>query len=128
MLCFVYGTLTERATAAQVLSAFSFRGAATLSGLHRVDGEYPTLVPGGDVEGRLLQTPELERLDSYEGVDQGLYVRVSVPCVGSGTETVETYVGHPARLGVADNWPGDGSFDQRVRTYLAGNDVVVSTG
>jgi hypothetical protein len=29
---------------------------ATLHGLHRVEGQYPTLAPGGSVAGRVLRT------------------------------------------------------------------------
>lgn len=124
MDCFVYGTLTDRETASAVLDEFAYRGPATLEGLRRVDGAYPTLVPGGSVTGRILATDELAALDRYEGVDRGLYVRVTVPRTDGGT--VETYVGHPGRLGVPDEWPdvetdtgeaGD-EFEERVRASL----------
>jgi gamma-glutamylcyclotransferase (GGCT)/AIG2-like uncharacterized protein YtfP len=122
---FVYGTLTDSGTAASVLSTVEYRGEARLSGLHRVDGEYPTLAPGGSVRGRILTTDELDRLDSYEGVERGLYVRVTVPSSTSGT--VETYVGNPDRLGVIDEWSGEGTFAERVRASLDENEVVVRT-
>jgi len=120
---FVYGTLTDRERAASVLDEFTYRGRATLDGLHRVDGRYPTLLPGGEVTGRLLGTDDLAALDRYEGVADGLYVRVSVPRASDGT--AETYVGNPARLGVADEWPGDGTFGERVRQYLDEQSVVL---
>jgi len=120
--CFVYGTLTDPETAASLLDRFEFRGRATLAGLHRVGGEYPTLLPGGETQGRILATPDVTTLDRYEGVDRGLYVRVSLPCEDG--DTVETYVGDPARLGVAEAWPG-GSFPDCVRAYLGNNDVTV---
>lgn len=66
MEVFVYGTLTNRQQAAAALSTFEFDGPATLEGLHRVEGAYPTLAPGGSVAGRLLHTPAVERLDRYE--------------------------------------------------------------
>lgn len=116
MECFVYGTLTDSDRATGVLDSVEYRGPATLTGLHRVDGDYPTLLPGGSVSGRILLTDDESGLDSYEGVDRGLYVRVTVPYRGG--ETVETYVGNPERLGVAESWPGDGSFEDRVRDYL----------
>jgi len=122
---FVYGTLTDSGTAASVLSTVEYRGEARLSGLHRVDGEYPTLAPGGSVRGRILATDELDRLDSYEGVERGLYVRVTVPSSTSGT--VETYVCNPDRLGVTDEWSGEGTFAERVRASLDENEVVVRT-
>ena len=128
MLVFVYGTLTDPERAAAVLDEWSFAGTAELSGLHRVDGEYPTLAPGGNVEGRLLEIDEVGRLDAYEGVDSGLYVRVGVPLVGddaSVREEVAVYVGDPDRLGAPAEWPGEGGFEERVGTYVSEHDVVV---
>jgi gamma-glutamylaminecyclotransferase len=124
MRVFVYGTLTDSGTAASVLDSYEFGGPATCSGLHRVDGEYPTLLPGGEVSGRLLQTPDSEALDRYEGVDRGLYVRVSLSWAEGGS--VDTYVGDPARLGVDESWPGNGPFPDRVRSYLDAHDVTVT--
>ena len=131
MLCFVYGTLTDRATATDVLSTFEYRGRARLSGLRRVDGKYPTLVPGDGVTGRLLQTPDSDSLDRYEGVAGELYVRVAVPLADDvavrNQETAEIYVGNPDRLGLGERWPGDGTFEQRVQRYLDEHAVVVSS-
>lgn len=124
MRCFVYGTLTDPDTASGLLDSVAYDGPATLSGLHRVEGTYPTLLPGCAATGRILVTPETEALDRYEGVDSGLYVRVTLPCDDGGT--VETYVGDPDRLGVDDAWPGDGSFADRVSAYLDDNDVSIS--
>ncbi len=73
MLVFVYGTLTDPERVASVVETFEFVGDATLVGLHRVDGRYPTLAPGGQTDGKLLETPEMDALDSYEGVARGLY-------------------------------------------------------
>jgi gamma-glutamylcyclotransferase (GGCT)/AIG2-like uncharacterized protein YtfP len=121
---FVYGTLTDVDVATRVLgAAFEYGPDARLSGLHRVDGRYPTLAPGGSVAGRLLVTEPVTDLDAYEGVDAGLYVRVAVPRDPGGT--VETYVGDPGRLGVAADWPGEGSFVERVREYVEAEGVVV---
>lgn len=128
MNVFVYGTLTDSDTAARVLSTFEYRGEAKLVGLQRVDGDYPTLVPGDSVEGRILRTPDVAALDRYEGVDRDLYVRVSVP---RDCDSVATYVGDPDRLNVEATrgsepvWPGDGPFAERVRRYLAEHEVVV---
>jgi gamma-glutamylaminecyclotransferase len=123
---FVYGTLTDHDRAGAVLDEFAVRGPATLEGLHRVDGEYPTLAPGGRVSGRLLDTPYLDALDSYEGVERDLYCRVEVPLV-TADSTCWTYVGDPDRLGVGSviSWPGDGSFPERVRAYVRDEPVVV---
>jgi gamma-glutamylaminecyclotransferase len=126
MEVFVYGTLTDRERTASVLDSFAYRGRAVLSGLHRVDGNYPTLAPGGEVTGRLLVTEEVAALDAYERVDRDLYVRVSVP-TADGDDTVETYVGDPDRLDAPVDWPADGDFADRVRTYVRDHDVTVST-
>ena len=125
MQFFVYGTLTDRDTAAAVLDSFQYRGPAALDGLHRVDGRYPTLVPDGEVSGRLLETDQTAALDRYEGVDGGLYVRISIPRACEGEETVRTYVGNPAKLGVDEAWPGAGPFPERVRAYVDEHEVVV---
>ena len=121
---FVYGTLTDPSTAGRVLDRYEYRGRATIDGVHRVDGEYPTLVPGGACDGRLLSTRDVEGLDRYEGVDRGLYVRRSVSVDGGGT--VECYIGDPAALGLPQAWPGPGSFPDRVDRYLTANDVAVT--
>ncbi|MFC6736890.1 gamma-glutamylcyclotransferase, partial [Halolamina salina] len=108
---FVYGTLTEPERVASVVDAYAFLGSAVLSGLHPVQGEYPTLAPGGETGGRLLRTDDIDALDAYEGVDDGLYVRVSVPVERADSsgldDTAAVYVGHPERLGVGDEvtWP-----------------------
>lgn len=122
---FVYGTLTDPGTAGAVLEEFAYSGAATLVGLRRVDGRYPTLAPGGRTEGRLLSTPQPDALDGYEGVDRGLYVRCSVPLCGSDPDTVECYVGDPESLAAPAEWPGDGPFETRLGRYLRDNDVRV---
>jgi gamma-glutamylcyclotransferase (GGCT)/AIG2-like uncharacterized protein YtfP len=143
---FVYGTLTDPETVAEVLDSYVFVGAAVLHGLHAVDGRYPTLAPGGSVGGRLLRTDAVAALDEYEAVEDGLYTRVSVPVVdnvteatdhesdgsagvaeedpGDAGETVELYVGNPDRLGVDIDWPGTGTFPERVRQYLDAEPVV----
>ncbi|ELY47478.1 gamma-glutamylcyclotransferase family protein [Natronorubrum sulfidifaciens] len=131
VLVFVYGTLTDPDRVETLLGdgpgEYAFRGDAVLEGLHRVDGRYPTLVPGECVEGRVLEVDDrtLERLDRYEGVDYGLYTRVSVP--DTEQRPVQVYVGDPVRLGVeADvGWPDAPSFRQSVRAALERADVVL---
>lgn len=131
MAVFVYGTLTDPQRAGDVLDEFAYRGPAELSGLHRVMGEYPTLAPGGSVPGRVLVTEDVAALDRYEGADRGLYVRVVVPVVDAevggrtdgARDTVETYVGDPDRLDAPVEWPGEGPFPDRVRSYVADKDV-----
>ena len=133
MEVFVYGTLTDPERAASALDACSYRGAAVLDGLHRVEGSYPTLAPGGRVEGRLLDTTDLDALDRYEGVGRGLYVRVSVPLVTersrptSEEQRVAAYVGNPDELAVGESvsWPGPGPFAERVERYVREASVCV---
>ncbi|MFC4448498.1 gamma-glutamylcyclotransferase family protein [Halorussus aquaticus] len=123
---FVYGTLTHPERVASVVSAHEFLGEATLHGLHRVDGRYPTLAPGGTVSGRVLRTKEIEALDAYEGVETGLYVRVSVPRDAPESDAaVAVYVGDPDSLGADTEWPGRGSFPERVRRFVRENGVVL---
>lgn len=124
---FVYGTLTDRDRADAVVDEFSFLGPATLVGLRRVQGRYPTLAPpaeAGDAatDGRLLRTPAVDALDAYEATDRGLYVRTTVP---SPTGPVAVYVGDPERLGAPADWPGDGPFARRVERYVGREDVSV---
>ncbi|MFC6951889.1 gamma-glutamylcyclotransferase family protein [Halorubellus litoreus] len=130
MHAFVYGTLTDPDRVSEVLGdrAWSFAGDATLRGLHRVDGRYPTLAPGGEVDGRLLETDAVDALDAYEGVARGLYVRVAVPTTGFEGASAAVYVGDPDRLDVAESvaWPGDDDLAARVRRYVDANDVSIA--
>lgn len=129
MHVFVYGTLTNLEQVASVVESFQFVGDAVLDGVHHVSGRYPTLAPGGSVEGRVLSTPDVEALDAYEGVDKGLYVRTPVPAADEFDfdDAVELYVGDPDRLAVTQpvEWPGTGSFGDRVRQWVRENEVVV---
>lgn len=132
MLVFVYGTLTDPERADQLLDSYAYVGAAELRGLHRVDGDYPTLAPGGSVTGRLLRTDDIATLDAYEGVDHGLYARLSVPLSGASDagadppDTVAVYVGDPAHLSAAAEWPGDASFPACVREFIEDEPVSVN--
>ncbi|MFQ3319420.1 MAG: gamma-glutamylaminecyclotransferase [Natronomonas sp.] len=123
MDAFVYGTLRDPARARELLGHADFGPDVRLVGLQRVEGEYPTLAPGGETDGRVLRLTgdDLAALDAYEGVDRGLYVRVRIP---ADDGALWTYVGRDA-LGVDIEWPGDGSFEARVRRYVKGNDVRV---
>lgn len=124
MEVFVYGTLTDHATTTAILDEYTYQGSATLVGLQRVDGRYPTLVPGGTTEGRILSTPESRTLDDYEGVDRGLYFRRTLP-VADGDRTVECYIGNPDALGVDADWPGTGAISTRIADYCDQHPVVV---
>jgi gamma-glutamylcyclotransferase (GGCT)/AIG2-like uncharacterized protein YtfP len=114
---FVYGTLTEPDRVATLCDAFSFLGGARVDGLAVAAGASPTLVPGDAAAGRLLRVDDaaLAALDRHEGVAAGTHVRVGLARTDGGS--VETYVGDPAALGVADGWPGDGPLADRVRAY-----------
>lgn len=130
MHVFVYGTLTDSERVSDVLADYAFHGDAVLEGLHLVEGTYPTLTPGGRVDGRLLRTAEIDRLDRYEGVERGLYVRVEVPIAGvsadaSEPDTAAVYVGDPVALDAGAQWPGEGSFVSRVARYVREHGVVV---
>lgn len=123
---FVYGTLVDPHRTAAVLDDYRYGPDAVLDGLRRVDGTYPSLAPGGSVGGKVLWTSEVERLDHYEGVADGLYVRVAIPW-RDRDDHVETYVGAPDRLGVAAEWPGEGPLERRVERYVDDNGVVLRT-
>ena len=138
---FVYGTLTDRTRVSELLSEYTFGPAATCDGLRRVDARYPTLVPSGGAPGRLLATTELDRLDRYEGVESGLYCRVSVPVRSDGVsessgrtrsdrsafdvDTAEVYIGNPSGLGVGRQvgWPDAENFSHAVTKYVEANSV-----
>ncbi|MFC7156101.1 gamma-glutamylcyclotransferase [Halomarina halobia] len=121
---FVYGTLADPERADEVLDDYEYLGEATLSGLHRVDGTYPTLAPGGETRGRLLRTADLTALDAYEGVDRRLYTRVRVPS-DTRDGSVWAYVGDPEALFAPVEWPSDGPFPERVRDFIRSQPVVV---
>lgn len=120
MLVFVYGTLTDPDRVESVVETFEFAGDATLVGLHRVDGRYPTLAPGGETKGRLLETPNIDALDSYEGVERGLYSRIGISAERSSAGKIAVYVGSPTELDVREpvSWPGEGKFEDRVRQFI----------
>lgn len=130
-LVFVYGTLTDDEQVAALLDSYRFVGSATCVGLRRIDGRYPTLVPGESVAGRLLETDESARLDRYEGVDRGLYQRVSISLAPSLAATVSrptasVYLGDPVALGLGSRdqyWPGSGAFRSRVERYLTATHI-----
>jgi len=122
---FVYGTLLDPHQALRVVPDATFGPKATLAGLHVVEWRYRTLAPGGSVAGQLLSTEQIDALDAYEGVDEGLYVRVEIPRTDGGR--VAAYVGDPDRLdsGASIEWPGEGPLGERVARYVDREGVVV---
>ena len=93
---FVYGTLRSGEGAAGLLRGCRPAGTGTVAGTLYDLGEYPALVLDGRgvVEGEVWRCPAdaLDRLDEYEGVPGGLYLRVRVGV--DGTECW-TYVAGP---------------------------------
>jgi gamma-glutamylcyclotransferase (GGCT)/AIG2-like uncharacterized protein YtfP len=93
---FVYGTLRSGGRAAGLLRGCRLAGAGVVAGTLYDLGAYPALVLDGrgPVEGEVWHCPAdaLARLDEYEGVPDGLYLRV--PVVVEGTECW-TYVAGP---------------------------------
>lgn len=121
---FVYGTLRDPEHAREVVGHADFGPDARLVGLGCASGRYPTLVPDGETEGRVLRLEDgdLGVLDAYEGVDRGLYVRIRVP---GDDGDLWTYVGNPDALDVDVVWPGNTPFRSRVQHYVDANDVRV---
>lgn len=123
MEVFVYGTLVDPSVTDGLLDTYEYGPEAILEGLGQVEGRYPTLVPGGTTEGRILRTDEVDTLDSYEGVDRGLYDRVRIPRSDGGW--VATYVGYPDALDLPDRWPREGALGDRVTAYIRDHGVVI---
>jgi gamma-glutamylcyclotransferase (GGCT)/AIG2-like uncharacterized protein YtfP len=93
---FVYGTLRSGGGAAGLLRGCRMVGTGSVAGTLYDLGDYPALVLDGrgPVEGEVWRCPAdvLDRLDEYEGVPDGLYLRAAV--VVDGTECW-TYVAGP---------------------------------
>lgn len=129
-LYFVYGTLTDEQQVAELLPEYQFKRRAVCRGLKRVDGSYPTLVPGDSVEGRLLATPAQARLDRYEGVEQGLYHRVQLPLSPQRPNhtSATVYIARPTKVGLTAEtaWPAE-AFPECVVSYCETSDVEIIT-
>jgi gamma-glutamylaminecyclotransferase len=87
-LLYVYGTLKKGHTRQKYLLEQRYLGTATLKPTHRmvqVSG-YPALIPpqegveGSKIRGELYEVSEdcIQTLDKVEGVDHGLFKRVSL--------------------------------------------------
>jgi gamma-glutamylcyclotransferase (GGCT)/AIG2-like uncharacterized protein YtfP len=108
----VYGTLMAGHPQAALLGALRRRPASVRGLLYRLPAGYPALVyepvPSGGptpadgwVHGELVDPPParlLTLIDTYEGVDEGLYRRVECEIrIGLRTECGWAYVMAPAR-------------------------------
>ena len=86
MTLFVYGTLLGGAPQGGLLAGLRRVPAYTQGRLYAMPGGYPALVAAGPgrVYGELVEGVSAQRLallDTYEGVGEGLYRRVSVDVV-----------------------------------------------
>lgn len=112
---FVYGTLRRGQPAEGLLGGCRFIRETSVRGtLYDVGGRFPALVLGrtGEVHGELWAVPRsrLASLDSYEGVEGGLFERIRVHVEG---ELCWTYVAGaaleprltPDALLPAGRWP-----------------------
>jgi gamma-glutamylcyclotransferase (GGCT)/AIG2-like uncharacterized protein YtfP len=105
-LYFAYGSNMSRAVMRRHCPAGKAIGTAALSGYRfiiTVDG-YASIVPhpGGIVQGVLwrLAPRDLAALNSYEGLDSGLYVRMTLPVTSaSGRVAAMVYVARRQALG-----------------------------
>lgn len=113
---FVYGTLRSGGGAAGLLRGCRLVGMGTVAGTLYDLGDYPALLldGGGLVEGEVWSCPAeaLDRLDEYEGVPDGLYLRVRVAV--EGTECWTYAAGPrlrpmltPERRILSGRWPPD---------------------
>ncbi|MEZ4238513.1 MAG: gamma-glutamylcyclotransferase family protein [Myxococcota bacterium] len=95
---FVYGTLMAGQAQAGLLGALGRRAAQVRGALYRLPAGYPALVAddAGWVHGELVDPPSapvLALLDTYEGVDEGLYRRIVCDVrVGLRTQPAWAYV------------------------------------
>ena len=118
MHLFVYGTLKDARRLTTVVGpqvAVRVIGAGTVAGVLYDAGDYPALQPSTSaddlVRGLLLELDDaaLARLDAYEGVDGGLYVRqrceVSTDDGAVQAAWVYVYKRHVAGLRRIAEWP-----------------------
>ena len=97
-LLFAYGTLRDARQRALVLNGAPSRalGQGTVAGALYDLGSYPGLLPGADrVPGTVIQLAAddaLSRLDEFEGVDSGLYVRRRATVHLDGGGVVEAWI------------------------------------
>jgi gamma-glutamylcyclotransferase (GGCT)/AIG2-like uncharacterized protein YtfP len=84
---FVYGTLCRPAVRRRILGRAVTAVKATLKGYKRLNGKWPYLVkkPGGKVTGEILKnltSRDLKKLDAYEEVEKGIYIRAGITLGG----------------------------------------------
>ena len=105
---FAYGTLTDPVFVGQLLEHPVTLTPATLLGFQKIALEgfdYPLVVPAeaGRVAGQVLTDvvpADYERLDAYEGVGEGLYLRAEgeVELASGECRTVYVYTASPKTL------------------------------
>ena len=103
---FVYGTLMNPSTRVDVLGRECALLPATLEGYRVQVGKWPYLVRSIDetVSGLLLlnlDVPDYKKLDDYEDVANGFYLRQSVEAFDENGNIIACYVYLP----VLDRWP-----------------------
>ena len=97
-LLFAYGTLRDARQRALVLNGVASRelGRGSVAGALYDLGSYPGLLPGTDrVPGSVIELADeaaLARLDDFEGVDGGLYVRQRTTVHLDGGGAVEAWI------------------------------------
>lgn len=97
-LLFAYGTLRDARQRALVLGGVASRplGNGTVAGALYDLGSYPGLLPGDDrVPGTVIALGDaaaLARLDEFEGVESGLYVRERTTVHLDAGGTVEAWI------------------------------------
>lgn len=100
---FVYGTLMTGQAQEGLLAGCPRRPASVRGTLWDLPAGYPALGPGDDVvHGEVISEIDVRRLgvlDTYEGVDQGLYRRVEIEVqVGLRREAAWVYLMDDPRL------------------------------
>ncbi len=124
MLLFVYGTLKRGGRNHPYLAKERFVGeACTVPGWAMYDvGGYPGLVAAPDsdrsVPGELWDVSDetLVRLDQLEGVDAGIFARVSIPLRNGPAAQAQAYhyiLGIVGRRQVDGPWPCSGALPRR---------------
>lgn len=81
---FTYGTLRKYSVRQMVPGNHEVVADATLRGFNRESDIRLSFDTESVVEGQILSTDRLTKIDNYEGVDSRVYRRVSVPTEAGG--------------------------------------------